>query len=120
MWPFKRNPPPLVDNRVWNEDWRVGDTAECIIGQDKWNTLIPPWEKPAKGQRLTVSGFRDGIGYGSRAAYYFLLFSDWPVGLSTQAFRKVRTVTAEATNVAQRILDAPTPGPDIVRVPKNE
>jgi hypothetical protein len=57
MWPFNRKPetaPPLIDKRGWNEDWQVGDIAECI--NDNWDFASP--QDPKVGDVLTVSGLR--------------------------------------------------------------
>ena len=36
MWPFTRKPKPLNPGPI-NEDWRVGDLAECIVdGKGSW------------------------------------------------------------------------------------
>ncbi|MGL5734313.1 MAG: hypothetical protein ACRCYS_05540 [Beijerinckiaceae bacterium] len=117
MWPFRKKPEPPRDLREWNEDWKIGDTAECIIEptSPRWSNRCPPWERPALGQRLTVSGFAEGEMCGGTAICYFLRFSDWPSGLTTTAFRKVRPVATEQSEVAKRILKAPKVGPDRVR-----
>ena len=117
MWPFRKKPPaPPRDCRVWNDDWRVGDTAECIVGSgiQRWDVCVEPWHRPPLGARLTVSGFIEGVGARGNARYYFLKFSDWPIALPTQAFRKVRPVASEKSEVVERILTA-KPGTDRVR-----
>lgn len=117
IWPFKRKQPPAPpappkDTRVWNDDWSVGDTAECVVEWDAFTDDVKPWERPAKGQRLTVSGFSEKIGKGTDSLYYFLSFSDWAIELPTQAFRKVRPVTqAIETSIGAKILKA-KPAPD--------
>ena len=124
MWPFRRKKPEVapdpkpepLDHRVWNEDWKVGDIAECIIdgGARHWHPDLPPWERPAFGQRFVVADFIDGRRHGDRARAYFLKLEGWPVNLETTAFRKVRPVATEESEVVQRILSA-KPGADRVR-----
>lgn len=116
MWPFRKKSQPSVDRREWNEDWQVGDTAECIVDGARiiWHPDISPWERPVFGQKFTVSGFCEGRGNGG-TLHYFLKFSDWPIPLSTTGFRKVRTVKSEESEVVKRILKAPNPGKDRVR-----
>jgi len=119
MWPFKKKPAPSAhpaDLRVWNEDWRVGDTAECIVDgvTSTWHPTVRPWERVPFGGRLTVSAFADGQGT-DHTLRYFLRFSDWPIALPMAAFRKVRPVSTEQPEVVKRILKAPKPGKDRVR-----
>lgn len=119
---FGRDDPPQgpKDFRVWNENWRVGDTAECIVGlpgyDEYWGAETPPWLRLEPGQRLTVSGFSEGQDRSGNLRY-FLKFSDWPCNLPTIAFRKVRT--AKQSEVVERILKA-KPGQDRVREPVGE
>jgi hypothetical protein len=116
MWPFKRKPASPRDMRFWNDDWKVGDTAECIVDglSVTWHDTIPPWERPSLGQQFIVVGLSDEITTVDNSRRYFLHFKDWPVGLPTTGFRKVRTVTAEESEVVSRILKA-KPGKDRVR-----
>lgn len=110
----KKSEPPM-DCRVWNEDWQVGDIAECVVEYKDFCQIIPPWQRPRKGQQLTVSGFSEGFGEGVNATFYFLKFSDWPIELPTQAFRKVRPVEQkQETSISEKILTS-KPAPDIVR-----
>ena len=55
---FRREPePPKVQDRRWmNEDWRVGDLAECICG----NWEFPQPEDPMSGDILRVTSIGDG------------------------------------------------------------
>lgn len=113
MWPFRKKPEPTKDWRDWNEDWKVGDTAECIVDGSNvtWNDSVQPWHRPSFGQRLTVSGFIEGMATGAPVLSYFLKFSDWPVTIATAGFRKVRPVASEKSGIVERILNA-TPGQD--------
>lgn len=122
MWPFSRRkepeaPPPAkpepLDLRNWNEDWKVGDTAECVVSPDsrRWLEECRPWERPALGQQFTVSGFSENKIKSINAVAYFLELEGWPVRLSTTAFRKVRPVATEQSEIVQRILNA-KPGAD--------
>lgn len=115
MWPFKKKPQPKApprDERVWNEDWQVGDTAECC--SDVWSDLVKPWHRCKIGARFTVTGFAEGEA-DDGTLRYFLHLKGWPVAVSTTAFRKVRPVAREESEVAKRILKAPKVGPDRVR-----
>lgn len=122
MWPFRKKPEPPappsppIDQRIWNEDWCVGDTAECVTHFESWNPSTLPWHRPALGQRLTVVGFMEGTCCGGKYQQYFLRLQGWPVPLSCVAFRKVRPVSIEQPNVVTRILNA-RPGPDKVKEP---
>lgn len=120
MWPFSRKPvtpppppPTPEDCRVWNEDWRIGDTAECIVDgiNTCWHDDLPPWQRPALGAQFTVIGFKDGFGGWSGRRMYFLKLEGWPVAISCTAFRKVRPVATEQSEVVSRILNA-KPGAD--------
>ncbi len=115
MWPFRKPPippTPLADHREWNDDWKVGDTAECVIDFDDWHPEVKPWNKTPKGARFTVIGFSEGANFGIRA--YLLTLEGWPVRLATTAFRKVKPVATEQSEVVTRILNA-KPGTDRVR-----
>ena len=112
MWPFRKKPEPPPaprDRRVWNDDWKVGDTAECVITE--WPDHVDPWKRMAHGAHFTVKSFSEGVGISQRAKYYFLHFEEIREGWSTQCFRKVRTVSAEQSEVVQQILTA-KPGAD--------
>lgn len=108
-WFRKKPAPPIRDLRNWNEDWRVGDTAECVV--DRWHECVKPWERPARGQQFTVTGFSEGVNPDANARAYFLHLKGWPYGLTTTSFRKVRPVSAEQSEVVSRILNA-KPGAD--------
>lgn len=117
---FRRKPEPPTpprDERVWNEDWQVGDTAECIVDgiRTSWRKDIPPWERPAFGQRLVVAGFKE-CPATDNSIRYFLVFVDWPCPMCTEGFRKVRPVATEQSEFVQHILTA-KPGIDRVREP---
>lgn len=114
MWPFKKKPSPPQDLRVWNEDWQIGDTAECICGD--WHDSVKPWEKPQMGQRFIVTGFEEGRDRSTKFICYFLRFAEFRHGIETTAFRKVRSVAVEQSEVVERILKA-KPGKDKVREP---
>ncbi len=113
MWPFRKKPEPPAprrDLRVWNDDWKIGDTAE-VVARD-WPVDMPPWEKLEFGARYTVLGFSEGRGeYQGGARFYFLTLKGLKDDYSTQAFRKVRTVSTEQSEVVQQILTA-KPGAD--------
>ncbi len=116
MWPFKKKPAPIVDARDWNEDWSVGDTAECINDADNWHPDMPPWERLPKGNQYIVVGFAEGFGnQDASKRCYFLNLEGLALGYETTSFRKVRTVKqAEETSIGEKILKA-KPAPDIKR-----
>lgn len=115
IWPFKKKPAPqpTIDNREWNEDWRVGDIAECIRGE--WPN-IEPWLAPRKGEKLKVAAFRDGRQIGKpNVLLYGLVFAEYDGAFVTTGFRKVLPVKeAEETSIGEKILKA-KPAPDIKR-----
>lgn len=113
MWPFRKKPEPKVplkDIRVWNDDWKVGDTAECIVDRDGWADTWKPWHILEKGTRLTVTGFSEEKCTGNYVAYA-LHFAETKVLYPTQGFRKVRPVATEESEVVKFILNA-KPGAD--------
>lgn len=114
MWPFKRKPAPPPDYRDWNEDWRIGDTAEVVITE--WSDSVLPWERLPLGSRWTVTGFDDCLSTDRAARFYFLYIKGFKRGYNTQCFRKVRTVSADQSEIVQRILKA-KPAPDKTRSP---
>jgi hypothetical protein len=114
MWTFKKAPPPKPsppDKRVWNEDWQIGDIAECV--PCNWYERVPPWMRPKAGSRFVVRGFSEQLG-SDGALRYFLHFDELPHGLSTGAFRKVRPIANGQSEIVERILSAPA-GKDNVR-----
>lgn len=120
MQSFKRSkpapPPQPRDERVWNEDWQVGDIAECVSDSGDWHPDLKPWLRLAKGSRWIVRGFSEGPTQSGDSIQYFLYLEGTPSkgGYSVTAFRKVRPIAQEQTTTAQRILDAPV-GPEIER-----
>lgn len=120
-WKFwKKEPPKPVasgpkDMRVWNDNYKLGDTVECVASSEDWHRDSPPWYIPEKGQRFIVTGFKQGLGMHGKGLYWFLYLSDWPISLPTQAFRKVRPVSeASETEIGAKILNAKG-APDRVR-----
>lgn len=114
MWPFRKKPKPPIDARVWNEDWKVGDVAECIVGPDFWGPDDAPWLRAELGGRYVVVGFSDGLSVGGSHRRFFLHLKGLPRGVDCTCFRKVRPVATEESEVVQRILNA-KPGADRVR-----
>lgn len=122
MWPFRKKAAPSPakpepkDFRNWNEDWKVGDTAECIVdGVNRtWHERVPPWERPAFGARFTVVGFSEGPAIDGSIRYWLKL-EGWPCKVTTSSFRKVRPIATEQSEVVSRILNA-KPGVDQPRV----
>ncbi len=108
------SPAGPIDRRDWNDDWQVGDTAECIAGFDDWHPDVKPWHRLAKGTRLIVSGFMERVA-SDNTLRYFLQFEGLSSGWSTDAFRKVRPVASEKSEIVERILTA-KPGKDKKRI----
>ena len=98
---FRRTPSPL-DRRFMNEDWRVGDLAECIVGD--WDPGSP--HDPRLGERLRVSGLRDGVSATGYCRAYFLLFEGKPQNYSwiNLGFRKLRPSIEPASEEFRREL----------------
>lgn len=116
IWPFRRT--PRRDLREWNDDWKVGDTAECIASRGCWINW-KPWQILAKGQRFTITGFREGEGRdrnGLSCLCYYLGFAEVEGWYPTQGFRKVRPIASEDSEIVTRILNA-KPGADNLREP---
>ena len=80
-WPFRRRPrvrPPI------NEDWRTGDTAECIGGD--WRAGPP--RRPGRGDRAIVLSVRPGHADGRELGWALELLGY--AGLwDARGFRKV-------------------------------
>ena len=119
-WKFWKKPKPEPrDKREWNEDWQVGDIAECVVADDQWCSDVPLWMRLSKGSRYTVSGLHEGAGsYGDRPLIYALALDGVRDMYATTAFRKVRPIKAEESEIIQHILNA-KPGKDNVRKTTN-
>lgn len=94
--PFRRapkapppSPPSPVDRREMNEDWTVGDLAECIA--DNWSKQDFPGN-PRVGDVLRVSGVTEGIALGSNHLIIALGFESKQANLywDCTSFRKLR------------------------------
>ena len=84
MWPFsKKTPQPR--NPI-NEDWAIGDLAECLAEGD-WE---PDPEGPENGDVLKVIGIDTGpVGLKNEIAWR-LQFAPWKgVAFASEHFRKV-------------------------------
>lgn len=108
---FKSRKVKSHDLRNWNEDWQIGDVAECI--RDDWHRDTPPWSRPRIGQRFIVVGFTDDFADYTGNRHYFLHFKDCKIAWSCTAFRKVYP----DSKIVEQIMSA-TPGRDIVREPE--
>lgn len=103
-------PSKPIDGRNWNEDWKIGDIAECV--SSAWHETVKPWERPNLGDKLIVTGFKEGVGTGVNRIAYFLLFAEYDHGLETLGFRKVLPISTVAeSEIGQKILRA-KPAPD--------
>lgn len=123
MWPFTRkkradapDAVPPKDQRVWNEDWRVGDVAQCVNRSGNWSGR---GVGPTYGERLVVTGVCEGVFPGNFLGYR-LEFAEFPgcVFVCTE-FRKVRPQASEIVSAAARILRVPAHklGKDKLREP---
>jgi hypothetical protein len=89
---FGRKAPPtqqaIVDRREMNEDWQIGDLAECIA--DSWH--IPDQCSPRVGDILRVSGVIDGTVMLTNVLVIALRFEGKPanMGWICTGFRKLR------------------------------
>lgn len=97
MWPFTRKPQPnarQITPGPINEDWRVGDLAECMTGG--W----PDNLGPEKGDVCRVSGVGPGIashGYKRGKPLWFLSLKGFPgADFDAAEFRKVPSLESEA------------------------
>lgn len=89
---FRRKPkmPPIIDRRHMNEDWLVGDLAECTADPDPFDRLTV---SPNVGDRLRVAGVAtDQTDMEGRTRLHALMFEGKPKdnGWATQCFRKLR------------------------------
>ena len=96
-------PLPLHDLRGLNEDWKVGDLAECIC--DDWS--VPLTCNPKKGEFLTVSRVSDDgdqVVDGRRFQFHALEFFDKPRGAAWHcaSFKKHRGVVEAIKRAAAR------------------
>lgn len=106
MWPFRRKPKPadpapvspphpIADRRFMNEDWKVGDIAECMT--DDWPRNGKP--HPRKGDRLRVTRIIENVGTLGYLCYG-LCFEEKAAHLSWECvcFRKLRLTIEPATD----------------------
>ena len=92
--------PKSRDERGWNEDWQVGDIAECVA--DDWVR----WQEfnPKKGDILTVSRLYEGPSINGNVICSYLLFEGKPndAGWHCIYFRKHRGVAEAIKQAASR------------------
>jgi hypothetical protein len=88
---FRRDPPRPKDQREWNEDWCVGDLAECIASN--FDGYAPELEL---GRVYRVSKIKDLVNPRGRRAYF--LFFGSTAGYACQAFRKLRPTIEAASD----------------------
>lgn len=104
---FRKKP---IDLRVWNEDWKIGDMAQCI--NDNW--VGDPGDAPKKGRCYEVKDTTEGLAIGGKAIIYGLKFYEFPGRFwQTTHFRKFN----RRLRIIERILNA-RPGRDVVREPE--
>ena len=92
--------PKPRDERGWNEDWQVGDIAECVA--DDWLE----WQEfnPKKGDILTVSSLYEGPTLNGEILFSYLFFEGKPndAGWHCISFRKHRGVAEAIKQAASR------------------
>lgn len=103
MWPFTKKS-RLVNPGPINEDWRVGDLAECMVdGGADWQ---PSGRGPEKGDICRVTEVYAGTSPIRKSDYWFLRFASWEIGYSESDFRKVpplsEATSAEITAMIKR------------------
>lgn len=94
MWPFTRKPKPLNPGPI-NEDWRVGDLAECMLPIG-WGWAMDA-DGPDRGDVCRVVHVYPGITTGSGEHAWFLLLKGFHDGFATNSFRKVPPLNSEAS-----------------------
>lgn len=93
IWPFRKRPPKVVDRRHMNEDWCVGDLAECISDDFHPADSLDP----KTGDVLRVTGVSDVL-HRQNLRFFALRFEGKPQEWSWEctAFRKLRPVQTAA------------------------
>lgn len=97
MWPFPRKPKSINPGPI-NEDWRVGDLAECVE-QKGWSQddTGQPIDGPEKGDILTVLEV-EPRRTNLRGDGWYLGFAAYPMRfLAATGFRKVPPISTEAS-----------------------
>jgi hypothetical protein len=107
FWPFNSRQAPVSpagekprDERGWNEDWQVGDLAECVAD----DLAIQLCYNPKKGDVLTVSQLTEGPNVSGLSLTSALCFEGRPQRYSWHClhFRKHRGVAAQIQRAAVR------------------
>jgi hypothetical protein len=95
IWPFSRKPKPPNPGPI-NEDWAVGDLAECMVPVGPNGLGWPCKIGPGKGDVLKVQ--RVASGHCSDGSYgWGLWFGQYPRGYGADAFRKVPPLNSKAS-----------------------
>lgn len=110
IWPFKRKAKPPRDERGWNEDWQIGDMAECVLAD--WLSDIP--QNPAIGEVRTVAALFEGQAAERPVIVSALAFEGFgALTWHCAAFRKHKPLAADIVAAAKRgarVQDNPRPG----------
>ncbi len=83
-----------------NEDWAVGDLAECIT-EDPWYQGAPG---PKKGDVNRVVGVFPGHCKRDETPGWGLKFSKWPGAFAATSFRKITPRADEAQRCEEEFL----------------
>ena len=94
IWPFRKRKPAIVDRRFMNEDWCVGDLAECISE----GFASPDCHDPKRGDVLRVTVVGEHVATDAPVLITALGFEGKPRSYrwEAKAFRKLRPVQTAA------------------------
>lgn len=94
FWPFRRR--KIVDRRILNEDWAVGDLAECLVDPAMWG--FDSGDEPRKGAVLRVTRIEDRVASVMDVRAYFLHFEGHACCYECRGFRKIRPEEVPASD----------------------
>ena len=99
IWPFKRKEsiPPI------NEDWCVGDEAECIT-PGEWDDAVGP----EIGDVFVVQCVMSGRCSQTGKPLWGLRFKPWEINFDTLYFRKLVQNSVVSDYIVARIRKAPS------------
>ena len=106
MWPFSKPQPKLPPI---NEDWAVGDLAECVVG-GTWYGNAPG---PDLGDVCTVARVAPGHDLRTGAPDWGLWFRAWRGPFAASCFRKVPARSTDVEIVARIKRSRPADAPKV-------
>ena len=102
------------------EDWHVGDLAECVFA-GPWHTLFGPSRiGPALGEIRTVRGVKPSNVLVAGEPITMLIFTAHHGRFAASAFRKVTPRADAATRADEAFISSLTPAPAVPAVPQRE